>query len=143
MSSQAVETSFESASAWVNKQLDFRVAHRPIQRVLRDCTEALEEFMETLPAPPAQEAGSLLMHTVDCNWIPMRPTDRSPSTSKSEDKPGEKKMACVTRGYSVDGHVRPAEVIEESSFENSGSEREHARSQRPKPRHRRTVASLR
>jgi hypothetical protein len=143
MSSQTVETSFESASAWVKKHLDLGVAHRPIQRVVRDLTEAVEEFMGTLPTPPAEEEGSVVVHTVDCKGIPMRPTDRNPAASKTEDKPGEKRMACVARGYSIDPHVRPPEAIVDSFFKKSRSGKEKDKeSHRPKPRHRRTVASL-
>ena len=97
--------------------------------------------MESLPAPPCEEEGSVLVHTVDCKGIPMRPADRNKAAVKTEDKPGEKRMACVARGYSVDPHIRSAEVIVESFFKNSGSDKEK-QSSRPKPRHRRTVASL-
>jgi hypothetical protein len=143
MSSQTVETSFESASAWVKKHLDLGVAHRPIQRVVRDCTEAVEEFMESLPAPPPEVEGSVVVHTVDCKGIPMRPADRNPAAAKTEDKPGEKRMACVARGYSVDPHKRAPAVIVESFFKKSGAAVEKEKeSHRPKPRHRRTVASL-
>ena len=90
----------------MKKHLDLGVAHRPIQRVVRDCTEAVEEFMESLPAPLPEEEGSVLVHTVDCKGIPMRPADRNPAAAKTEDKPGEKRMACVARGYSVDPHER-------------------------------------
>ena len=143
MSSQAVETSFEAASAWVRKQLNLGVAHRPIQRVVRDCTQAVEEFMEDLPAPPGDDEGSCLIHTVDCKGIPMRPGDRNPSARKAEDKPGVKRMACVARGYSVAPHVRPPEAIVESFFKKSRSGAEKGKElHRPKPCHRRTVASL-
>jgi len=143
MSCQTVETSFESASAWVKKHLDLGVAHRPIQRVVRDCTEAVEEFIESLPAPPPEEEGSVLVHTVDCKGIPMRPADRNPAAVKTKDNPGEKRMACVARGYSVDPHERTPEVIVESFFDKSGSALEKEKEpRRPKPRHRRTVASL-
>ena len=141
LSSKATESSFESVSAWAKRYLDLNVAHRPVQRVVRDCTETVEQFMESLPAPPCEEEGSVLVHTVDCKGIPMRPADRNKAAVKTEDKPGEKRMACVARGYSVDPHIRSAEVIVESFFKNSGSDKEK-QSSRPKPRHRRTVASL-
>jgi hypothetical protein len=143
LSSKATESSFESVSAWARRYLDLKVAHRPVQRVVRDCTEVVEEFMESLPAPPREEEGSVLVHTVDGKGIPMRPSDRNKAAVKTEDKPGQKRMACVARGYSVDPHVRSPETIVESFFKSSGSDKEKQKqSSRPKPRHRRTVASL-
>jgi hypothetical protein len=143
MSGKATESSFESVSAWLKRHLDLKVAHRPVQRVVRDCTEAVEEFMESLPAPSPEEEGSLLVHTADCKGVPMRPADRNQAAAKTEDKPGEKRMACVARGYSVDPHVRSHEAIVESFFKKSSSGAEKVKgAHRPKPCHRRTVASL-
>lgn len=126
----------------MKKHLDLGVAHRPVQRVVRDCTEAVEEFMESLGAPPAEEEGSVLVHTVDGKGIPMRPADRNPDAVKTEDKPGEKRMACVARGYGIDPHERAPESIVESFFKKSRAAEKEKESHRPKPRHRRTVASL-
>jgi len=143
MSCKATESSFESVSAWVRRHLDLKVAHRAVQRVVRDCREAVEEFMESLPAPSAEEEGPVLVHTVDCKGVPMRPADRNQAAVKTEDKPGEKRMACVARGYSVDPHEREPEVIVESFLPKSGTAvAKEKESRRPKPRHRRTVASL-
>jgi len=134
LSSKATESSFESVSAWARRYLVLKVAHRPVQRVVRDCTEEVEEFMESLPAPPREEEGSVLVHTVDCKGISMHPSDRNKAAVKTEEKPGEKRMACVARGYSVDPHVRSPETIVKSFFKNSGSDMEKQFS-RPKPRH--------
>lgn len=143
MSSEAVETSYEAAAVRLNTRLGLQVAHRPIQRVVRDCADAAAEFMESLPAPPPEEEGSLLVHSVDCKGIPMRPADRNPDALRTEDKPGEKKMACVARAYSIDPHERNPEVIVESFLKQgkvTGDEEKE--SPRPKPCHRRTTASL-
>jgi len=143
MSSEAVETSYEAAAVRLNTRLGLQVAHRPIQRVVRDCADAAAEFMESLPAPPPEEEGSLLVHSVDCKGIPMRPADRNPDALRTEDKPGEKKMACVARAYSIDPHERSPEVIVESFLKQGGvTDDEERESPRPKPRHRRTTASL-
>jgi hypothetical protein len=75
--------------------------------------------MESLPPPPADEEGSLLIHTADCKGIPMRPTDRNPDSTKS------------------------AETIVESFFKKGRSgEAPEKEPRRPTPSHRRTVASL-
>jgi hypothetical protein len=143
MSSEAVETSYEAAAARLNDRLGLQVAHRPVQRVVRDCADAAEKFMESLPPPPPEEEGSLLVHSVDCKGIPMRPADRNPDAVKTEEKPGEKKMACVARAYSIDPHERDPEVIVESFLKRSKvSGDQDKESPRPKPCHRRTTASL-
>ena len=38
------------AAAAVNKDLCLDLAHRPIQRVTRDCTESVQEFMDSFAA---------------------------------------------------------------------------------------------
>lgn len=143
MASRAVETSYERAAAWVNRQLYLEVAHRPIERVTGDCTACVEEFMDTLPPPPAETEGSIVVHTVDCKGVRMRPEERNPDAVKTEDKPGEKKMACVAQTYSIDPHYRSKEGIVDSFFGPGSSEtpkEKHPR--RPKPLHRRTYVSL-
>ncbi|MFH1117532.1 MAG: UPF0236 family protein [Pseudomonadota bacterium] len=143
MASKAVETSYERAAAWVNRQLYLEIAHRPIERITRDCTVCVEEFMDSLPPPPKESEGSILVHTVDCKGVRMRPEERNPDAVKTQDKPGEKKMACVAQTYSIDPHYRPKEVIVDSFFGPGSSETAKERDpRRPKPLHRRTFVSL-
>jgi len=143
MASKAVETSYERAAAWVNRQLHLEVAHRPIERITRDCTVSVEEFMGSLPSPPVETEGSIVVHTVDCKGVRMRPEERNPNAVKTQDKPGEKKMACVAQTYSIDPHYRSKEVIADSFFGPCSSETAKERDpRRPKPLHRRTYVSL-
>lgn len=140
---EAAQNTFQSASGWVKKHLGLEAAHRPIQRIVRDCTSPVEEFMESLKPPAIEEEGSILVHTVDCKGIPMRSGDRNRDVAKTEDKPGEKRMACVACGYSIDPHVRSSEAIVESFFKKSCSAEEKEKElHRPKPCHGRTVALL-
>jgi hypothetical protein len=143
MASKAVETSYERAAAWVNRQLHLDVAHRPIERITRDCTECVEEFMDCLPAAPQESEGCILVHTVDCKGVRMRLEERNSEAVKTQDKPGEKKMACVAQTYSIEPHYRSKEVIVDSFFGPGSSEKAQERDpRRPKPLHRRTCASL-
>jgi hypothetical protein len=143
LTGEAVQKTFESSSAWVKEHLHLEVAHRPIQRITRDCTSGVEEFMESLEAPPVEEEGSILVQTADCKGIPMRPGERNADLLKTEDKPGEKRMACVARGYSIDPHFRPPEEIVESFFQGRPEQPVKTKERsRPRPRHRRTFASL-
>jgi hypothetical protein len=143
MASKAVETSYEKAAAWVNKHLHLEMAHRPIERVTGDCTEAVQDFMDSLPPPPAQLEGPILVHTVDCKGIRMRPDDRNAQQVKTEDKPGEKRMACVAGTYSIYPHFRPNEAIADSFFGPADSKTAKGKDpRRPKPLFRRTFVSL-
>lgn len=143
IASKAVETSYERAAAAVNKELYLDVAHRPIQRVTRDCTEVVQEFMDSLPPPPAELEGPILVHTVDCKGIRMRPEYRNANRVKTEDKPGEKRMACVAGTYSIHPHFRENEAIADSFFRPADpNQTKEKDSRRPKPLFRRTFASL-
>jgi hypothetical protein len=143
MASKAVETSYERSAASVNKRLHLELAHRPIQRVTRDCTEAVEEFMDSLPPPPAETEGPIVVHTVDCKGIRMRPEERNSDLVKTEDKPGEKRMACAAQTYTIGAHFRSNEGIADSFFGPSGHETAQENDpRRPKPLNRRTFVSL-
>lgn len=143
MTSKAVETSYERSAASVNKRLHMELAHRPIQRVTGDCTEAVEEFMDSLPPPPAETEGPIVVHTVDCKGVRMRPEERNPDLVKTEDKPGEKQMACAAQTYTVGPHFRSNERIADSFFGSSGPETSQDKDpRRPKPLNRRTYVSL-
>jgi hypothetical protein len=143
IASKALESSYERAAAWVNKQLYLELAHRPIQRVTRDCTEVVEEFMESLGPPPAETEGTILVHTVDCKGIRMRPEQRNPDQVKTDDKPGEKRMACVAQTYSIRPHYRPKQAIVDSFFGEGGPKGNQKDPPRPEPLNRRTFVSLR
>jgi hypothetical protein len=143
MASKAVGSSYEQAAAWVRKHFDLKLAHRPIQRVSRDCTEVVDEFMDSLEPPATETEGACLVHAVDCKGIRMRPQDRNPDAVKTEDKPGEKRMACAAQTYSVAPHIRSNEGIAAGFF---GPRRSKTPGQkqprRPEPRNRRTFVSL-
>ena len=143
MASQAVESSYERSAASVGKRLHLDLAHRPVQRVTRDCTEAVEDFMDALAPPRAETEGPILVHTVDCKGIRMRSDERNPGLVKTEDKPGEKRMACIAQTYSVGAHFRSNEAIADSFFGPSGPKAgRETDPRRPQPLNRRTVASL-
>lgn len=143
MLSRAVETSYEKAAAWVNKRLDLGLAHRPIQEVARDCTATAAEFMESMEPPEPQTEEPILVHTVDCKGIRMRPEERNPDSAKTEDKPGEKRMACVAQTYTVGAHFRPNEAIAATFFgPRSPKTTQQKDTRRPEPQNRRTFVSL-
>jgi hypothetical protein len=139
----AVGTSYERSAASLKERFFLELAHRPVQRVTRDCTEAVEEFMGALPPPASETEGPILVHTVDCKGIRMRPEERNPDQVKTEDNPGENRMACVAQTYSVDVHFRSNEGIVAAFFGPSGPKSgQDKEPRRPKPMNRRTFATL-
>jgi hypothetical protein len=139
----AVKQSYEATAASLKKDLCLDLAHRPIQEVTRDCTAAVEEFMNSLPPPSPELEGPFLIHTVDCKGIRMRPGERNATQVKTEDKPGEKRMACVAGTYSIFPHFRPNEAIVDTFFGPPESQTHKKKDpRRPKPLFRRTFASL-
>jgi hypothetical protein len=139
----AVKQSYEATAASLKKDLCLDLAHRPIQEVTRDCTEAVEEFMDSLPPPLPELEGPFLIHTVDCKGIRMRPGERNGKQVKTADKPGEKRMACVAGTYSVFPHFRPNEAIVDTFFGPPEAQTPKKKDpRRPKPLFRRTFATL-
>ena len=139
----AVKQSYEATVASLKKDLFLDLAHRPIQEVTRDCTGAVEEFMDSLPPPLAQLEGPILVHTADCKGIRMRPSERNTKQVKTKDKPGEKLMACVAGVYSIFPHFRPEEAIAQTFYGPVDPKPAKAKDpHRPKPLFRRTFVSL-
>jgi hypothetical protein len=141
MSCEAVTKSYESVSGWAKNRLYLDVAHRPVQRVVGDSLEGAERFIESLEAPPGEEEGSILVHSVDGKGVPMRREYRSPAVRKTKDKPGVKRVACLARGYTVDPYDRSPESIVDGFLKRAVSS-EKKESRRPKPCHCRSIVSL-
>jgi hypothetical protein len=143
MTHRVVKESYESTAASLKKDFHLELAHRPIQEVTRDCTAVVDEFMDSLPPPPVNLEGPLLVHTVDCKGIRMRPSERNARQVKTEDKPGEKLMACVAGTYSIHPHFRPKEAIADTFFRSTVHKTAKEKDpRRPEPLFRRTFASL-
>jgi hypothetical protein len=139
----AVKQSYEGTVASLKKDLCLDLAHRPIQEVTRDCTAAVEAFMDWLPPPQAHLEGPILVHTADCKGVRMRPGERNAKQAKTQDKPGEKRMACVAGAYSIFPHFRPKEAIADTFYGSSDSKTAKAKDPcRPRPLFRRTFVTL-
>ena len=143
MCREGIEATFEKAAKWVRDYLGLNVHHRAVQRVNLDCAQPAEEFAESLVPPPVEEEGPILIHSADCKGIRMCIKDRNPDLPRSEDKPGEKRMACISRNYSTDPHFCNPEVIVDSLIKaRKAKAMKDKDPKRPKPCHRRTIVSL-
>jgi len=144
LTDHAVQTTFGHSVRWMKKILGLEIPHRAVQRINLDSTETVSEFIDSLESPAVEEEGSILVHSADCKGIRMCKKHRNPDVPRTPEKPGKKRMACVTRGYSTDPYERSPQEIMDSfleSPENRTSGKDKQRKDR-KPRHRRTIASL-
>ena len=103
--------------------------------VLEDINRAMgrqaERFLDTLPKPPAQEEGKILVTTADGKGVPLVKADvqRVPAFDEKE-RPGNRRMATLGCVYTVDRHVRTPEQIVAALF------RERHDDPVPQPEHR-------
>jgi hypothetical protein len=136
-----VRTTYEGAVETVEDFLGLDLAHRPIQRVARDLTAAVNEFNDSLETPEASEEGPILIESLDGKGIPM--CKPNPDQPKTPDKPGKKKMALVTAALSADPYEqRPVEEIADRLVNEGGKSQRSKKTRRPKPHHKRIIASL-
>lgn len=136
-----VRTTYEGAVETLKDFLGLELAHRPIQRVARDLTAAVNEFNDSLEPPDASEEGSILIETLDGKGIPM--CKPNPAQPKTPDKPGKKKMALVTATVSTDPHERRSVEEIADGLVNDGPKTQRSKKTRPsKPHHKRIIASL-
>ena len=115
-----------------------RLSVDTLERLSRSMGEEAAAFLDSLPAPAADEEGELLVLTADGKGVPMvrddavrlRPLDPQP------DRPGNRRMASVAAVYSVDPHVRTPEQILAALFSTADAEPPDS-SPRPEPCHKR------
>ncbi len=100
MNLRGVRTTHESAVGTLKDFLGLELAHRPMQRVARDLTAAVNEFNDSLEQPDASEEASILIETLDGKDIPM--CKPNPDQPKTPEKPGKKKIALATATVSAD-----------------------------------------
>lgn len=144
LSDHAVQTTYGQTVRWVKKILNLEIPHRSIQRINLDSQDSAVEFLDSLEPPAVKDEGSVLVQSADGKGIRMSKKHRNPDVPRTQDKPGKKRMACVTRGYSTDPYDREPEEIMDSFLESpeDRTTRKDKHSKHRKPRHRRTVASL-
>lgn len=139
---QAVDTTFVRTVRRMKKFLGLEIPHRSVQRMHLACTDTVDEFVDSLGPPQAEQEGSILVQSADCKGIRMCPKHRNPAAVRTRDKPGKKRMACVTRSYSTDPFDRSPKEIMDTFVEPPGR-RTRNKCKHRKPCHRRTIASLR
>jgi hypothetical protein len=111
------------------------------ERINQRMGEQAEAFLDSLPTPPADEEGALLIMTADGKGIPLVQEDVQ-KLSVIEDKPerpGNRKIATLASVYTVDPFVRDPEQILEALFKDYSDQKPP---KRPEPQFKHVVGKL-
>jgi hypothetical protein len=84
-----------------------------LEDINRRMGEQAERFLETLPRPPAQEEGELLVLTADGKGVPLvkKDAEQVPVFEEKNERPGNRRMATLACTYTVAPYVRTPEQI--------------------------------
>jgi len=139
-----LQSSYEESRRTVERVLGIGQSVRSLEQMSVSMAASVPAFRESVPQPPAEEEGAILVLTADGKGIPMRrnaeqdlpaPARRGGRRKKGE-KANKKRMACVGAAYTIDPFVRTAEDVVEEVL------RDARQSDRPKPRHKQLRAEL-
>ncbi len=135
-----VDHAFGKASEALERVLGQRIPVDSLERITRQMAEPAEEFLDNLPAPPAEEEGELLVMTADNKGVRMLRRDLPPVPAGSPTpRRGTRQKATVAAVYSVDRYVRTAEEVVAALFRD---EQPRSEQERPRPCHKHVVARL-
>ncbi len=136
-----VDQAFGEAGSTFATLLRQDVSVDTLERTNQRLGEQAEEFLNTLPAPPPEEEGELLVATADGKGVPLireRP-EATPVHGRKPPRPNNRRMATLACVYSVDPHVRGAEDVVAALFREERPSPQEAAS-RPRPCHKRMTA---
>jgi hypothetical protein len=139
----AIDLAFGPAAVAFERIFRQRLSVDTLENVNQQMGEQAEEFLQTLPTPPAEEEGELLILTADAKGVPMVKADAAEFRCFEErpQRPGNRRMATLAGVYSVDKYVRTPQQIVEALFRDD-DEKRVAESRRPEPCHKRVIACL-
>src|SRR6202158_1875079 len=91
-----------------------------LEDINRDMGQQAEHFLDVLPKPRAKEEGEILVTTVDGKGVPLVKEDAQQVPAFDEkERPGNRRMATLGCGYTVDRHVRTPEQIVAALFRDA------------------------
>ena len=138
-----VDQAFSKAQANLEKILGLRIPVDSLERICRNSAEPVVDYWDSLPTPPADEEGELLVQTADFKGVPMKKLQSHTMEPGADEvksvREGKKMMALLGGVYSVDRFPRTPEEVTAALFRDST---EAQRADRPKPQHKRLRASL-
>jgi hypothetical protein len=135
-----VQGSYESSRQTVQRVLGIGQSVRSLEQMNVSMAETVEEFRDSVPGPPAQEEGSILVVTADCKGVPMRRDGQEDAAMRGRrtkgQKANKKRMACVGAVYTIQPFVRTAKDIVDEVL------RDARKADRPAPCHKQVRAEL-
>lgn len=107
-----VEQSFSSAAQRWDAMFGQKTSVDSLERISQRMGAQASAFLESLPTPPADQEGEVLVVTADGKGVPLvkRDAERVPAFEQRE-RPGNRRMATLGGVYTVDRHVRTPERI--------------------------------
>ena len=141
----AVETPYAQVSATLERILGFAQPVDSLERMNRKMANAVAEFWDAQPPPPARGEAELVVVTADGKGVPIRRSaDQAPIEDhrpKKGPKPNRKKIATLGAVYTIERHRRTPEEVAEALFQDP-QDKPVEKSKRPEPQHKRVRASL-
>ena len=142
----ATEEPFAKVATSLERILGLRQHVDSLETGSRHLAASVAVFREAQAAPPAKEEGAIVVRSGDGKGVPIRhPADVSiiqGHRSRRGPKPDRKRMAIVGTVYTVARHVRTGDQIVEALFEKPAAKGESAAPPRPRPCHKRVLATL-
>ena len=138
-----IEQAFGQSAAALETVLGQKVSVDTFERTNRRLGEQAEQFLDTLPAPPPEEEGALLVATADGKGVPLirEQMDTAPVHGRKPPRPNNRRMATLACVYSVDTYLRTAEDIVAALFrDHRTKEASQDAAPRPRPCHKRMTA---
>jgi hypothetical protein len=134
-----VEQAFGQAADAFQAALGQKLSVDTLERTNQRLGEQAGNYLETLPTPPPEEEGELLVASGDGKGVPLirERVEAPPVHGPKSSRPGNRRMATLTCVYSVDRYVRAAEDVVAALFRD---ERDQHEARRPRPCHKRMTA---
>jgi len=139
-----VEEAFDRSAETLGRILGFSLSVDSLERMSRKMAESVADFRQSLPKPPADEEGEILVATADGKGIPMRrPADQRPvgARRRKGEKANKKQMATLGCVYTVDPKHRTAADVVEALFRERVV-RQPKETAEPVAQHKRLCSSL-
>lgn len=136
-----VDQAFAPAAHAMETVFGHRLSVDTLERTNQRLGIEAEQFLGSLPIPPVEEEGELLVATADGKGVPLirKQVETTPVHGPKPARPNNRRMATVASVYSVDRYHRTPEDVVAALFRDERPESEQKAS-RPRPCHKRMTA---
>ena len=136
-----VEQAFAQSAHAMETVFGHRLSVDTLERTNQRIGHEAGQFLDSLPVPPVEEEGELLVATADGKGVPLirKQVEATPVHGPKPARPNNRRMATVASVYSVDRYHRTPEDVVAALFRDERPESDQKAS-RPKPCHKRMTA---